>query len=621
MRALPLLALLLVLAILATPRAPLRAGPAAGYVGAEACLRCHGAEHARWSLSSHARTFEPVTEANVPPEAWRGGRVEHPPLWTEFRRTEGALIARTPGPDGAPTDYPMTHVVGRMRVRMYVATLPDGRQQVLPGMLEVPTGTWFDYTHLIFGAGGTDWDTPPVVRPGDPSFWTGPVRSWDANCASCHTSGYRPTPRPPGGEGPRYHARALGVDCESCHGPGAAHLAFRETAASGRDPILDFGALSRERALMACLRCHMEAEDVEPGFEVGADVLEFRTPTLLTDPERVDPYARPVELIYDGVPFLASRCATEGALTCLTCHDPHGSEHPSQLRRPPTDDTTCTTCHTEIGQDPRAHTHHDPAGAGGRCVACHMPWLTIERGHGVVADHSISTPAFDLAGDRLAANACVQCHADQDGRKEADLRAAFAAWWPEARPRPAWGPVLGAARQDPAGPLEPLKALARAAGAPSVARASAVDLLARRAKEAAFELLALARDPDSLVRRRAVAALSGLVGEAADRALLGALDDPSAPVRSAAARAALEGWSRVQANRPLLLALLPRLEQEAHDQPLDDLRWFRLAAARTLAGDIPGAIAAYETQLGLDPFAEASRRALETLRARPDARR
>ena len=96
------------------------------------------------------------------------------------------------GPDGKPTRYHLSHVVGRMRVRMFVATMPDGRQQVLPSMLEVPTDEWFDYTHLLFGAPDLSFDEAPIVKPGEPSFWTGTVRSWDTRCARCHVSGYEP---------------------------------------------------------------------------------------------------------------------------------------------------------------------------------------------------------------------------------------------------------------------------------------------------------------------------------------------------------------------------------------------------------------------------------------------
>ena len=68
-------------------------------------------------------------------------------------------------------------------------------------------------------------------------------------------------------------------------------------------------------------------------------------------------------------------------------------------------------------------------------------------------------------------------------------------------------------------------------------------------------------------------------------------------MRSAAARAALQGWDRVSENGALLQELLPELRREAEAVPNDEMRWFRLGAARDVSGDVPGAMEAYEREL------------------------
>ncbi|MDA1194910.1 MAG: hypothetical protein O2894_06965, partial [Planctomycetota bacterium] len=93
------------------------------------------------------------------------------------------------------------------------------------------------------------------------------------------------------------------------------------------------------------------------------------------------------------------------------------------------------------------------------------------------------------------------------------------------------------------------------------------------------------------------------------------LSDPSPAVRTAAARAALEGWTRVQNDKALLLAILPVLTTDAQQEPGDDLRWFRLGAARSLVGDTVGALEAYERQVELDPFAGYVKQEIARLRA------
>lgn len=579
------------------------------YVGTAACLECHKEAHARWEGSSHALTVEPASELSMPPSVVAEEKVTHEPGWTRYHREDGRFLAETIGPDGKPTRYDLTHVVGRMRVRMFLARMDDGRTQVLPAMLEAPTGEWFDYTHLIFGAGGTDWDKAPIVKPGDPSFWTGPVRSWGAKCARCHVSGYEPV-RPEGGRGPRMKFRELGVGCEMCHGPGGAHVEHRERGGPGEDPILRFRDLAHDRAVSLCLQCHMESEVVGDGYVLGEDIFEHRDPTLLIDPERVDASGRPLELIYDGLPFSASRCVQEGKLTCVTCHDPHGNGNPSQLKWAPDDDAMCTQCHQEIAKDLRAHTHHDPKGSGSRCVSCHMPFLTIERGHGVVADHSISTPRYDLKSDRMAEVACTWCHQgglgapeDVPELEEARLVEAHAGWYGDKARAAPWMQALADARLGKAGAHKALLAVVADRDLPRLVRASAVRLLGRYATQVPLALLAHAKDDDSLVRRHALRSLAALQGPAVDAALLAGTKDPSAAVRSAAARASLEGWTRVQENRALLDAIEPILAQDARDVPVDEMRWFRLGAARSLQGDKAGALEAYVRQVELDPFA------------------
>jgi hypothetical protein len=94
-----------------------------------------------------------------------------------------------------------------------------------------------------------------------------------------------------------------------------------------------------------------------------------------------------------------------------------------------------------------------------------------------------------------------------------------------------------------------------------------------------------------------------------------ALSDPVVALRGCAARAALADWSRVRANGPLLHAVLPALAEDSRAAPDDDLRWFRLGAAREIARDVAGAVEAYERQVALDPFAARVRERLTALRA------
>ena len=106
-----------------------REEPADGptYVGSDVCANCHEGEHQLWQGSSHYHTFEKVGPDNLPPDILAEGTVDHPPRKSKFRKADGRYLVETEGPDGKPTEYHLSHVVGRMRVRMFVATLPNGR--------------------------------------------------------------------------------------------------------------------------------------------------------------------------------------------------------------------------------------------------------------------------------------------------------------------------------------------------------------------------------------------------------------------------------------------------------------------------------------------------------------
>jgi predicted CXXCH cytochrome family protein len=372
------------------------------------------------------------------------------------------------------------------------------------------------------------------------------------------------------------------------------------------------------------LRCHLEGEVVDPDLRIGGDLFEHVSPTLLDDAARIDPYGRPVELVYDGLPFLASRCAGEGAMTCTTCHDAHGSPHRGMMHEDAASSALCATCHPKIAGAVEAHSHHAEDAPGGRCVDCHMPGLVIERGHGVVTDHSISIPRLDVRGDRVAQDACTWCHTAGRGAPTGappipaeTLRERFAAWWPTARPPAAWMQVVARAREGvpDARDAAALTALIDDPAAPRVYRATAVRLLATIGEGARVALLEAARHEDSLVRREAVGALGAFRGEEVDAALRRALADDSWPVRSRAARAALEGWVRLRENEALRAPVLHALRADADAVPDDDLRWFRLGAAREISGDQAGAIEAYARQVALDPFAHGIREHLERLRS------
>jgi len=209
------------------------------------------------------------------------------------------------------------------------------------------------------------------------------------------------------------HFVEIGIGCEACHGGSREHVddprvhpTFEPRAA-----FLEIDAPSGEKAGLsaaewqnrACARCHQVLfSRYSRTWEGGSRrVPEEAGGSHITSGE--------------GRDFLLGGCAR--AMTCTTCHDPHGEDRKESLARlsTPAGNGVCTKCHSSFADAAalRAHAHHEPGGAGGACVACHMPRKNMGLGYALTRYHRIGSPT-DVArieGDRPME--CALCHADK----------------------------------------------------------------------------------------------------------------------------------------------------------------------------------------------------------------
>jgi len=505
------------------------------YVGSVRCTACHTEEAQLWQGSHHDLAMAAPTQSTVLGNFDDAEFTAHG-VTSRFFRRDGGWWVRTDGPDGALHDYPIRYTFGWYPLQQYLIEFPGGRLQAL-GI------AWDSRTAA---EGGQRWfhlypDGP--MDTADPLHWTGREQTWNYQCAECHSTGLKKGYDPASDS---YHTAWAEIDvaCESCHGPGSAHLAWAEGAPpraaddglavhlDGKekadwsiDPASGLPHRSKPRSsdteLDVCGRCHARRGQIWDDYLPGTSFADTHRLALLDDPLYfADGQIR--EEDYEIGSFLQSGMHQAG-VTCSDCHEPHA------LKLRAEGDAVCTRCHTPVKYGDGSHSHHSQS-VGTTCVSCHMPkrtYMGVDRR----VDHSLRIPRPDLSVRLGVPNPCNQCHADKDRQWAADQ---VLGWRGGVAPLPHYGEAIQAGRAGGAEAATALTALIGDNRQPAIVRATAIDLLTPLAKSE--QLLTIKRrlgDPDPLVRAAAVRYFAGIEG--GRDALWPLLDDPVRTVRLEAA--------------------------------------------------------------------------------------
>ncbi|MEX2261349.1 MAG: cytochrome c3 family protein [Bryobacteraceae bacterium] len=253
------------------------------YAGSETCRSCHPSQFAGHSKTGHARSLS---------------RPAQHPLAAAFPKAPGEWAF------GAGT-----------QAVTFVSQL-DEDHYVEHGL------SWYAASKSMALTPGHRTASGERYRTFDPSAAI-------LRCFQCHSTGpLRLT------EGFKIEPFETGVQCESCHGPGAAH-------AKSRTPIGNPKRLSAPGVNDLCGGCH-------------------RKPAAAGDDTD---WTNPWNTRHQPLYLAQSACfaKSDGALSCFTCHPAH-----TPMNRGASGyDRTCSACH--------AKPQHRAVVAGRSCVACHMP--------------------------------------------------------------------------------------------------------------------------------------------------------------------------------------------------------------------------------------------------------
>ncbi|MBI4615349.1 MAG: DmsE family decaheme c-type cytochrome [Planctomycetes bacterium] len=229
--------------------------------------------------------------------------------------------------------------------------------------------------------------------------------------------------------------------CESCHGPGSAHVEARfkdegDEESPSELGIVSFGlkyAFPSEQLDAKCLECHQRKwthwqQTTHAGNNVACvDCHKIHAP------EHEKHLKAASTLSVCGSCHIDKRAAMErkshhplreGKMECTSCHDPHGTGGDANLKAT-SKNRLCYECHTEkrgpflwehapVSED--CTTCHDPHGTiHDKLLTANLPYL-CQRCHDMGNQHpgTLYGLQHGLAGDspsaRFFGRSCINCH-------------------------------------------------------------------------------------------------------------------------------------------------------------------------------------------------------------------
>lgn len=191
------------------------------FVGSDECRACHKAEFKTWQATLHSKMVQPASRAVLKDAADAWGK--------DAKGNAGPAKGNIDGKGYALADVQM--VVGSKWKQRYLVKNPaTGDHQFLDKQWNSYTKQWEGY---------------------------GQKNDWETQCATCHVTGYRVAALDEKTGAVRKATYSeINIGCESCHGPGGAHV-----DSGKKSDIFNPRNASKAEADKVCGYCHIRTEN------------------------------------------------------------------------------------------------------------------------------------------------------------------------------------------------------------------------------------------------------------------------------------------------------------------------------------------------------------------------
>jgi hypothetical protein len=329
-----------------------------GYAGSSTCVSCHSEIAKAYAQSAHNKTTSLPNALNIKGSFHTDSNQYHyrENLKVLMEQNDGRFF-QTAYEDGIKkASFPFDLVIGSGRKAQTFLYWQDDYVYQLPISYSVVGQTW---------ANSPNYPTDHVRFD----------RVIPIGCFECHSSfiertgmreekGYRVDLL-------NKNSLIIGIDCERCHGPAAAHAAYQLENPKEKTAkyIHSYKSVNNIQQIESCATCHSGLREPIRSpflFRPGNRLKDFYKPdSFHQDIESLDVHGNQFQLL------LASKCF-KGAIetmTCGSCHDPHKTER-NNLKLL---STRCMTCHAQNSQ--QFCSFKDKVGPTivNNCIDCHMP--------------------------------------------------------------------------------------------------------------------------------------------------------------------------------------------------------------------------------------------------------